>query len=771
MWHTRPPWWRRGPVVLLAVVMLAAMAPLAATADEEPSEGAHNLSVPLIFSEGLGLSGLAVDEADPASTGLGGLLKPACGGVETWGDDDAVTYEVVEPTYEIFLNDSLAPAASTEVTSGTVQPLPDEGDYFLQPPKSPLVGSNADGADTCWQADWVDGTDFAEPVDVTRADWGDNIVSVGWRVGVPIRVEVGLFQDAVTPGLFQDGTPMSGFPMTSLWPPPVIDGMPAGVGGGMPLEIWGTASVDEEGVRTSAEYAAIYTRAAHLTIDRLAWAMEETPSGLIPDSLDDDYDEWVSHNISDETIWGTTPGEGAFGAEVNQSGKVVYGKQLKAPGPGWYRLTFSIDQMIGDVPSNVEMGGLDPSDVAADLYHPVFVEDAVNGNYMYLDIYVSDGGTTPVYSPLVGQVVDDADDSLSGIDVTAYTPSGSAAGVVTSDAGGLFTADLLHGSYKLLLEDPAAVYASEWFEDAADFMSADLVTVPQMIAITAVLAEPVQPGVVQGVVSDALTGVPLNAAKVEMYQAGAKLESYLTSSDGAFHFKLPAGSYTMLTSGTGYVSEWYDGATSAADATELVLGSGAKLVVDVDLMRPVVAFDDFLDVPADHLFYGDIAWLRAEGITFGCNPPDNTMFCPDDPVTRAQMASFLVRALDLPAPAGDQFDDDGTSVHEGDINSLYEAEITRGCDPPVNSMFCPEDLVTRAQMASFLVRALDLPASTGDYFEDDEASVHQADINSLAESGITKGCNPPDNDEFCPDETMTRGQMAAFLHRASTFMN
>ncbi|MDH5292871.1 MAG: carboxypeptidase regulatory-like domain-containing protein [Acidimicrobiia bacterium] len=756
---------------MLATVVLAAMAPLAATADEEPSEGAHNLSVPLIFSEGLGLGGLAVDETDVTSTGLGGLLKPACGGVETWGDDDAVSYEVVEPVYEIFLNDSLAPAASTEVTTGTVQPLPDEGPYFLQPPKSPLVGSNADGADTCWQADWADGTDFAGPVEATRADWGDNIVSVGWRVGVPIRVEVGLFQDATTPGVFQDGIPMSGFPMTSLWPPPVADGMPAGAGGGMPLEIWGTASSGGAGVQTPADYAAIYTRAAHLTIDRLAWAMEGTPSGRIPDSLDDAYADWVAQTISDETIWGTTPGEGAFGAEVNQSGKVVYGKQLKAPGPGWYRLTFSIDRMIGDVPSNVEIAGLDPSDVAAELYHPVFVEDSVSGNYMYLDIYVSDGGATPTYSPLVGQVVDDADEALPDIDITAYTLAGAAAGLVTSDPSGLFTADLLHGSYKLLFEDPAAIHQSEWFEDEVDFVSADLVTVPQVIAVKAVLAEPAQPGVVQGVVSDALTGSPLNAAKVEMYQAGIGVESYITSSDGAFHFTLPAGSYTMLTSGTGYLSEWYDGAASAADAKELVLAPGAKLVISVDLERTVVEFDAFLDVPADHLFHGDITWLRAAGITFGCNPPDNTMFCPDDPVTRAQMASFLVRALDLPASSADYFTDDEASVHEGDINSIYEASITMGCNPPVNSMFCPEDLVTRAQMASFLVRALDLPASTTDYFTDDESTVHEGDINSLAESGITKGCNPPDNDEFCPDETMTRGQMAAFLHRASAFMN
>jgi hypothetical protein len=65
---------------------------------------------------------------------------------------------------------------------------------------------------------------------------------------------------------------------------------------------------------------------------------------------------------------------------------------------------------------------------------------------------------------------------------------------------------------------------------------------------------------------------------------------------------------------------------------------------------------------------------------------------------------------------------------------------------------------TRAQMASFLVRALDLPA-TG---SDDETSIHEADINRLAAAGITSGCTAT----YCPTANGTRGQMAAFLHRA-----
>jgi hypothetical protein len=73
--------------------------------------------------------------------------------------------------------------------------------------------------------------------------------------------------------------------------------------------------------------------------------------------------------------------------------------------------------------------------------------------------------------------------------------------------------------------------------------------------------------------------------------------------------------------------------------------------------------------------------------------------------------------------------------------------------------------VTRGQMAAFLVRALDLGRSDAVDFVDDEGSVFEADIQSLAAAGITRGCNPPANDRFCPNDAVTRGQMAAFLKR------
>jgi hypothetical protein len=158
-------------------------------------------------------------------------------------------------------------------------------------------------------------------------------------------------------------------------------------------------------------------------------------------------------------------------------------------------------------------------------------------------------------------------------------------------------------------------------------------------------------------------------------------------------------------------------------------------------------------------FYPDILWLTAEGITVGCS---SSRFCPDGLVTRGQMATFLARALNLPSTSRDYFTDDEGSTHEARINAIAAAGITVGCSA---TRFCPDGLVTREQMATFLVRAFDLPASSVDAFTDDEASKHEARINALAASGITHGC---DATRYCPSGRVTRGQMAAFLHRALT---
>jgi hypothetical protein len=178
---------------------------------------------------------------------------------------------------------------------------------------------------------------------------------------------------------------------------------------------------------------------------------------------------------------------------------------------------------------------------------------------------------------------------------------------------------------------------------------------------------------------------------------------------------------------------------------------------------PETGFEDVADTDK---FAAPITWLRLEGITLGCNPPANTAFCPKDTVSRGQMAALLARSLRLHEAAADAFTDDDGSVFEQDIDRIAAAGITLGCNPPDNDQFCPGGSVLRGQMAAFIVRAFRLPGSDTDWFADDNGSAFEDDINALAAAGVTLGCNPPASDRFCPRQPVTREQMAAFLWRA-----
>ena len=160
----------------------------------------------------------------------------------------------------------------------------------------------------------------------------------------------------------------------------------------------------------------------------------------------------------------------------------------------------------------------------------------------------------------------------------------------------------------------------------------------------------------------------------------------------------------------------------------------------------------------------NIERIAKAGITVGCSSPDSNRFCPDRGVTRAQMATFVARALNLPEPTRDYFIDDDGTTHEESINRLAEAGITQGCNVADDNRFCPDQVVTRAQMATFLARALDLAPGSAS-FTDIGDSPHRANIERVAAAGITQSCNPPENDRFCPGQVVTRAQMATFLGR------
>ena len=137
----------------------------------------------------------------------------------------------------------------------------------------------------------------------------------------------------------------------------------------------------------------------------------------------------------------------------------------------------------------------------------------------------------------------------------------------------------------------------------------------------------------------------------------------------------------------------------------------AVFLVRVLGVEPVaVPVGRFEDVAADSpLQAGYVERIAGLGVTVGCDS-EGPRYCPGVPVSRAQMALFLKRALDLPDADidGASFEDVGAGhfAHEA-VESLIAAGITTGCRSEPPPLFCAAQSVTRAHMAVFLSRALD----------------------------------------------------------------
>ena len=186
-----------------------------------------------------------------------------------------------------------------------------------------------------------------------------------------------------------------------------------------------------------------------------------------------------------------------------------------------------------------------------------------------------------------------------------------------------------------------------------------------------------------------------------------------------------------------------------------------------------VPSSDFTDTPGTtHVAAIDcLSWWK---VTTGVTA---TRYEPTTGVSRAQMASFVARWIDgvtergdgraLPAAIGQSFDDVRVgSTHADAISRLAEVEILQG---RTATAFEPDRIMTRAQTASLLRRALDyvtgtpLPAGR-DTFLDDNGTTHEANIDRLAAVGIIAGTGGFD---FRPQGEVTRGAMAALIMRSS----
>jgi len=180
-------------------------------------------------------------------------------------------------------------------------------------------------------------------------------------------------------------------------------------------------------------------------------------------------------------------------------------------------------------------------------------------------------------------------------------------------------------------------------------------------------------------------------------------------------------------------------------------------------------FADFLDVPQDNLFHGDVEKIFRQGITAGCG--DGTNYCVNAPVTRAQMAVFLLKAEHgssyVPPTCVGLFGDTPCPGPFTDwVEALANEGITAGCG---GGNYCPSASVTRQQMAVFLLKtehgsAFVPPGCSGLFLDVPCPSQYANWIEQLANEQITAGCG---GGNYCPALPVLRGPMATFL--AKTF--
>ncbi|WKZ38736.1 MAG: S-layer homology domain-containing protein [Anaerolineales bacterium] len=248
------------------------------------------------------------------------------------------------------------------------------------------------------------------------------------------------------------------------------------------------------------------------------------------------------------------------------------------------------------------------------------------------------------------------------------------------------------------------------------------------------------------------------------------------------------GQLQWAKSAGGTLSDYSSGLVINSDQDAIVTGSFSGIAdfdsgagnlgltsageMDIFIAKYTGEKSTFADVPFNHSAWQYIEAIYNAGITGGCTTtPLN--YCPNSTVTRAQMAIFLLRGIHgssyTPPAVGDGtgFNDVPTTHSAAAwIKQLAAEGITGGCG---NGNYCPNQAVTRAQMAIFLLRAKYgddyVPPAVGDSsgFNDVPAASSTAPwIKQLAAEGITGGCG---GGNYCPNNPVTRAQMAIFLQR------
>ncbi len=415
-----------------------------------------------------------------------------------------------------------------------------------------------------------------------------------------------------------------------------------------------------------------------------------------------------------------------------------------------------------------------------------------------IDALMLGGGT------ISGVVTDETTlNPIEGIWVSAFSGPTQSQGVYTDASGNYTIAGLAAGSYDVFfLNTPDFVYVNEFWNDQPDRDSADPVIVlasANTSNIDAALATGVS---ISGTVIDAATDNPIPQIQVNAHNAATDeyVGSALTESDGTYVIAgLPVGSYDIwfnASNDPNYLTEWFNDQPTQGTADPVTISLGGP-AIDIDAaLTPRGRISGTVEAPPSGALTGVCVTGAdaATGIPFETSAAGGT-------------GNYLLMSVPASTPVTVSFDDCGIGewvdvwwddavavasateivlsqgelrtgidvimrhfpdVYAGDwffdqVETIFEAGITQGYN---DGTYRPDNTVTRAEMAVFLIRALSLQpiaAPTGIFPDVPPGEWYAGYVEKLHAEGITQGYG---DGTYRPDNTVTRAEMAAFIARA-----
>ena len=277
-----------------------------------------------------------------------------------------------------------------------------------------------------------------------------------------------------------------------------------------------------------------------------------------------------SNNVGDDWIQVNTTADGTFVVDDSDALLVAGNYKLEAPG-------------------FTDAGGL--------TWDGEWWEDAAQGTAT--ELFVAVGADIVLTGPidrhgpgaLTGTVTEDGSGvPVEGVTVTLYEAGGTmfVASETTDASGDYDFGEVNRGTFDL--EFSAAGYDTEWFDGAADAASGSIViadsneTSSPVTTADAALV-PGTASISGTVTTDDVSAVPVSDVTVTLYtEAGSKVDDTTTAADGTYTFgTVGSGDYDLEFTATGYGTEWFDNAASAA-AGSLTVGSGQAKIANAALL-------------------------------------------------------------------------------------------------------------------------------------------------------------------------------------------